>query len=128
MKHRICCALLLALCLLLSACAPGGGKASPKVEEEPKELRIAIASDLHYLSQELTDNGPLFQEVVARGDGKLMLDIEAITEAFTEQMIAEHPDLVSGFRREIHQKIIVFPHHRTDAGIFILQRKIPVAA
>jgi len=94
MKHRICCALLLALCLLLSACTPGGGKASPKVEEEPKELRIAIASDLHYLSQELTDNGPLFQEIVARGDGKLMLDIEAITEAFTEQMIAERPDVL----------------------------------
>ena len=94
MKHKTVCALLLVLCLLLCACGQSGGEEQPGTVEEPKELRIAIASDLHYLSQELTDNGPLFQEVVARGDGKLMLDIEAITEAFTEQMIAEHPDLL----------------------------------
>ncbi len=93
MKKKRICALLLALCLLLSACAQRG-RGEDGAEGEPKELRIAIASDLHYLSQELTDNGPLFQEVVARGDGKLMLDIEAITEAFTEQMIAEKPDML----------------------------------
>lgn len=94
MKHKRACALLLVLCLLLCACGKDGGGEARGSSEVPKELRIAIASDLHYLSRELTDNGPLFQEVVARGDGKLMLDIEAITEAFTEQMIAEHPDLL----------------------------------
>ena len=93
MKKKRICALLLALCLLLSACAQSG-RGKDGTGGYTQELYIAIASDLHYLSQKLTDNGPLFQEVVARGDGKLMLDIEAITEAFTEQMIAEKPDLL----------------------------------
>lgn len=92
---KSCAALLLALCLTLCACAaPGEGAGSVEPPPDIKELTIAVASDLHYLSQALTDNGPLFQEVVRRGDGKLMLYIEEITEAFTEQMIAEKPDLL----------------------------------
>lgn len=95
MKKTGFVALSLVLCLLLGACAASGVRAGEtKTSIEPNRLTIAIASDLHYLSQALTDNGPLFQEVVAHGDGKLMLDIETITEAFTEQMIAERPDLL----------------------------------
>ena len=64
------------------------------IPDEERPLRIAVASDLHYLSQRLTDNGPLFAAVTEAGDGKQMLEIEAITEAFTEQMIAEKPDIL----------------------------------
>lgn len=98
--------LLLAL-LLLAACAGQPAEPAPTEAPIPAEtappaetaapegpLRVAVASDLHYISQSLTDNGPLFQEVAARGDGKLMLEIEAIAEAFTEQMIAEKPDVL----------------------------------
>lgn len=86
---------LTALCLLLCICAAvnRGAGAHPRADKT-ETLRIAVASDLHYLSQELTDNGPLFQELVRRGDGKLMLDIEAITETFAAQMIDEKPDLL----------------------------------
>lgn len=83
--------ILCTLCLLLLVCA---GCAASDGADEPESLTIAVASDLHYLSPSLTDNGPLFEAVVKRGDGKLMLDIEAVTEAFTEQMIAEQPDLL----------------------------------
>ncbi len=83
-------AMLLAAMLLLAGCAV------PRQtdREGSGELTIAVASDLHYLAPALTDNGPLFQKVVANGDGKLMLDIETITEAFVEQMIDERPDLL----------------------------------
>ena len=57
-KAPLC--LLLALCLLLGACAAQGGRSVPKELEERGELTIAVASDLHYLSQRLTDNGLLF--------------------------------------------------------------------
>ena len=93
MKRIMGIILLLSLCLLLSACAQNG-RGAADMAEAPKELHIVVASDLHYLSQSLTDNGPLFREVVANGDGKLMLDIESITEAFIEQMIQERPDLL----------------------------------
>lgn len=81
---------LLALCLALCAC---GDKPAERKSDLPP-LHLAVASDLHYLSQQLTDNGPLFQELVARGDGKLMLDIDQITEAFVDQMIVERPDVL----------------------------------
>lgn len=84
--------ILCLLCLLLLACA--GCASAGRDADEPESLTIDVASDLHYLSPSLTDNGPLFEAVVRRGDGKLMLDIEAISEAFTEQMIAERPDLL----------------------------------
>ena len=75
----------LGLCLamlMLCACAAPESISDPAPASEQECVRIVVASDLHYLSQALTDNGPLFRRVVEHGDGKLMLDIEAITEAF----------------------------------------------
>ncbi len=89
--------LALVLCLavlMLCACAAPGSMSEPAPASVQESVRIVVASDLHYLSQALTDNGPLFRRVVEHGDGKLMLDIEAITEAFIEQMISERPDAV----------------------------------
>ncbi|MBQ6215388.1 MAG: metallophosphoesterase [Oscillospiraceae bacterium] len=94
MKYiRIILGLFLAL-LMLCACTAPESMSDPASEPAQESVRIVVASDLHYLSQALTDNGPLFRRVVEHGDGKLMLDIEAITEAFIEQMISEHPDAV----------------------------------
>lgn len=94
MKYvRIILGLSLAL-LMLCACTAPESMSDPASESAQESVRIVVASDLHYLSQALTDNGPLFRRVVEHGDGKLMLDIEAITEAFIEQMISEHPDAV----------------------------------
>ena len=100
---RILLALLLAL--LLGACAAQEAvpQSAPEpiptltpgpVPTEPPSLRIVVASDWHYLSQALTDNGSLFRRIVEHGDGKLMLDIEAISEAFIEQMLDERPDAI----------------------------------
>lgn len=114
---------LLALCLALCAC-------SEKPEEKQTDLpplHLAVASDLHYLSQQLTDNGPLFQELVARGDGKLMLDIETVTEAFVDGMIEERPDalILSGdlsFNGEYQSHVDLIEKLRRiqDAGIPVL--------
>ena len=87
--RKIAAALLCLVLLAASGCA-----AASVQQAEHEALTIAVASDLHYLSPSLTDNGVLFQAVVSGGDGKLMLDVEAVTEAFAEQMIGERPDLL----------------------------------
>lgn len=60
--------------------------------EEEETVTIAIASDPHYISPHLTDNGEYFTRVVQKGDGKMMLQSEELLEAFTEQIIALRPD------------------------------------
>lgn len=70
------------LMLLLLAAAPALAE----------ELTIVIATDLHYLSPALTDNGSFFTSLVEEADGKTMLYSDPLCEAFTEQIIARRPD------------------------------------
>ena len=58
---------------------------------EPEGVRVAVATDLHYLSPELTDNGELFTEIVSGADGKVMLYIDDLVRAFAAQIAEEAP-------------------------------------
>lgn len=102
---------LLAL-LLLSACenAPPAGRTahlsrgvSPAEEASAPEkgqdkkmnaFRIITATDIHFISPVLTDQGEYFTRLVTYADGKAMPFINEITEAFVEKVIREAPDLV----------------------------------
>ena len=55
---------------------------------------LAIASDPHYISPRLTDNGPAFTAVVSAGDGKVMLHSEDVLDAFVAQLLAERPEVL----------------------------------
>ena len=55
-------------------------------------VTLFVATDLHYLAPELTDHGPLFEQLIAGGDGKAMAYSEELTEAFVCQVIARRPD------------------------------------
>ena len=55
-------------------------------------VTLFIATDLHYLSPELTDHGPYFRELIANGDGKAMEYCEEITDTFLGEVIAQKPD------------------------------------
>ena len=57
-------ALLLAGALCLTACG-----ADPK--EEKTEITLFHATDMHYLSQQLTDNSDAFVQMLLDGDGKM---------------------------------------------------------
>ena len=59
--------------------------------ETAEEAEIIIASDLHYISPALTDNGDMFMRVLANGDGKLSQYSEEITDAFLEDVVARRP-------------------------------------
>lgn len=76
--------------LLFGGCAP---REQPPLPSDPAEpVTLAIATDLHYLSPELTDHGPYFQRLIQNGDGKAMDRVEEITDAFVAQVVADRPD------------------------------------
>lgn len=52
-----------------------------------EQTTLFVASDLHYLSPELTDNGEYFNNLIENGDGKAMGFCEDITDAFIRQVI-----------------------------------------
>ena len=70
--------LMLLCALLFPACA--------------EKVSIIVATDLHYISPALTDNGPFFTQLVENADGKVMLYIDPLCEAFVEQVIEKKPD------------------------------------
>lgn len=57
-----------------------------------EKLRIFVATDLHYLSKELTDYGPLFQTMIHQSDGKMTEYEEELLDAFVDQIKTEKPD------------------------------------
>lgn len=59
-----------------------------------KPVKIAVATDLHYLSSKLTDKGTFFSNIVDNADGKNMYYIEEITESFVETIIDEKPEIL----------------------------------
>ena len=86
MMKKTCRWLCLVLaCFLLTGCgraaaAPGG------------EYRVVVASDLHYLSPELTDHGEAFRQVMNAGDGKATEYCGEITDAFLAEVAEARPD------------------------------------
>ena len=81
MKQMI---LKLLLCICMSVLCQGC--------VEDQTTTIIVASDLHYLSTSLFDDGEAFTSLVEHADGKYMPYIEEIVEAFTEEVIAYKPD------------------------------------
>ncbi len=59
-----------------------------------KATKIIVMTDIHYLSPKLTDNGTFFTEMVTNSDGKTMLVIEELADAFIQQVLDEMPDAV----------------------------------
>lgn len=55
-------------------------------------LHIIQATDLHYLAPSLTDHGPLFERVIANGDGKVMDYIDEIADAFIDTVLVSDCD------------------------------------
>ncbi len=59
-----------------------------------KATKIIVMTDIHYLSPKLTDNGTFFTSLVTNSDGKTMLVIEELADAFIQQVLDEAPDAV----------------------------------
>lgn len=89
--------------------------------------RIMIATDLHYLSPELTDNGNFFMELVKNGDGKAVMYSEELVEALVRCGLKEKPDvlvlsgdLTFNGEKKSHQDLTKKLRKLRDAGITVL--------
>ncbi|MBR2504257.1 MAG: metallophosphoesterase, partial [Oscillospiraceae bacterium] len=62
--------------------------------DEKTEITLFHATDMHYLSQQLTDNSETFVEMIKAGDGKMTHYSEEICNAFVKDVINQKPDAV----------------------------------
>lgn len=86
-------ALFLASFLVLGFSAPASAQASSKAS-----IKIAVATDMHYLSSSLVEGGELIYEAAVNGDGKMTHISREISEAFVCEMAELKPDflIISG--------------------------------
>lgn len=84
---------LMLTCLLLTQSGLTAALAESLTLPE-NSVTLFIASDLHYLSPRLGTQGTVYEEASAPKDGKAIRDIDAITNAFVDEIIAEKPDVV----------------------------------
>lgn len=76
-------AVLTVLMVLLAACAAAEG-----------EVRIMVASDLHYLAPSLYEGSDFFIEAISQGDGKATMYSGEMLAALAEEARHQQPDLL----------------------------------
>lgn len=95
-----CAAVTIFAAFILVGCSTAespGDSSSGQVEsgttnQGAESVRIFTASDLHYLSPELTDHGAYFTQMITHSDGKTMAYAEELMDAFKDMVIDEKPD------------------------------------
>lgn len=113
--------------LSLSGCNKSEKKGQMDLVVKENGPSIFIATDLHYLSQELTDNSESFQEFVKSGDGKLIHYTSDITDALIVEVIKAHPtafiisgDLTFNGEKASHRELSKKLKAVRKAGIHVL--------
>lgn len=91
---------------------------------DSEELTFYVASDIHYLSKELTDYGEAFNKFKSSGDGKQIDYITEIFDTFSEEVISNKPDflVISGDltlngEKKSHEEISSKLRNIKDSGI-----------
>ena len=86
-------ALLLALAPASAACAPAP-QPLPQRSLPPKgtPLRLAVATDLHFISPSLVREGEAFTAAYAYGDGKQINYIPELLEVLVQELLEDPPD------------------------------------
>jgi 3',5'-cyclic AMP phosphodiesterase CpdA len=84
--------LILAGSVLLLSCWNGRTPAvSPDRGQKGRKSLIWIVTDIHYLSEELYDDGPLFTRMNREGDGKNTAMLDSLLSAFLSEIERERP-------------------------------------
>lgn len=113
---RLVLCTLLALALMLPAAALAGDVPA-----------IFVATDPHFISPALTDNGPFFMRMIENGDGKLVHYSDELTDAFMQQVIEAKPsclilsgDLTFNGAKRSHEDLAVKLRRIDQSGIPVL--------
>ncbi len=85
-------AIILLILLLQNICFTYLGKGNPKISG--KDKTIYVTSDIHYLSDKLTDFKEAYQKYIAPGDGKQLRYIDQIMDAFVYDIQKAKPDML----------------------------------
>lgn len=81
-------AVFTAVCIM-AMCFAGCSK-----PEKNNPVSIIFATDIHYLSPELTDGGEFFENAIAQGDGKVIQYSPQVTDAFFSEVIEQKPNVL----------------------------------
>lgn len=92
MTKRTLAVALAALLLLLPGCGAKEDVPGETCADAP--VTLVTATDLHYISPKICDNGAAFHTLVEHSDGKAMFYVQEIMETFVAEMAALKPDAV----------------------------------
>lgn len=90
--------LLSGLMLFFVGCSHTLPATAVSTVEENKDLTFFVTNDIHYLAKNLTEDSETFNTFIEEGDGKELLYIEDLLEAFIGDIRLQSPDflIVSG--------------------------------
>jgi 3',5'-cyclic AMP phosphodiesterase CpdA len=94
-NKRLKAAVLILFALGLAGCTLGAP--SEKIKTG-REITFIQATDIHYLAESLTDKGEAYEKFIKSGDGRQLLYIDEVMEAFTNDIKKKKADvlIVSG--------------------------------
>lgn len=83
------------LLFVLQGCSYATKELNPESKiKSGKDVTMYIATDIHYLSKKLTDNGVAFDKFVSTGAGRQLGYIDEILNAFTSEVKNNKPDIL----------------------------------
>lgn len=113
--------ILLSLCFLTS-CSP-----KKELKEEGSPIKIMVATDLHYLADELHDGGPLCNSLYQLRDGKIVQYGKEIILTLVDTVLEEKPDillltgdLTFNGEKKSHEELASLLQPLVDEGIHVL--------
>lgn len=107
--------------------AASRNEGKPEESENEKPPVLFLATDLHYQSPGMTDFGTALDTYTKGNDGNIVPYLEAITDAFLEEVMAERPsalilsgDISQNGERENHEALARRLLRVKEAGIQVL--------
>lgn len=100
--------LLIILLAEIAGCSPD----KRQVIKSGQDITMFVATDIHYLAPELTDQGSAYQKYLSSGDGRQLNYVDEIVNAFMNDINKKKPDiliisgdLTNNGEKESHRKI-----------------------